>query len=255
MHTSAEMARRETQGGAHRVLVAAERAAEDFSLASWLKLEGFEVMTASDVREALQIAGSSWQPDVVLFDLMPPEVDVIQVCERVRDTNRIAVIFVLGSSSEEDEIKSLDSGADDYLAKPFSPKVLLARIRAHLRRAHLTGNQRILELGDLRLDTKNYATWVKGEWVDLRPQEFRLLVALARSSGAPLSRRELVRRAGASWRGTSSRTVDMNISRIRACIETPSDYTYIHSVRGVGYRFEPVAKETSSQASPKEQCG
>jgi len=69
----------------------------------------------------------------------------------------------------------------------------------------------------------------------------------------PVSRRELIRRAGATWRGASSRTVDMNISRIRSCVETPSDYTYIHSIRGVGYRFEPVPKEISSQASPKDQ--
>jgi two-component system, OmpR family, response regulator len=85
----------------------------------------------------------------------------------------------------------------------------------------------------------------------LRPQEFRLLVALARSSGVPVSRRELIQRAGATWRGASSRTVDMNISRIRSCVETPSDYTYIHSIRGVGYRFEPVPSKTSSQALPK----
>ncbi len=173
----AAMAEKETKAGSPRVLVVAESAADDVSLSSWLRHEEFEVMTAIDGQEALQIAGSSWQPDVVLFDLTPPEVDVFSVCERVRDTNRTAVIFVLGRASEEDEIRSLEAGADDYLAKPFSSKVLLARVRTHLRRAHITGNQRILEFGDLRLDAKNYATWVKGEWVELRPQEFRLLIA------------------------------------------------------------------------------
>ncbi len=129
--------------------------------------------------------------------------------------------------------------------------MLLARLRAHLRSRRAAGNQRILTSGDLWLDAKNYATRVKGEWVELRPQEFRLLVALAQSLGVPVSRQDLVRRAGASWRGVSSRTVDMNISRIRACVETPSDYTYIHSVRGFGYRFEPVPKEASNQALSK----
>ena len=252
MQTWADMAEKETTQGLHRVLVAADSAAEDISLAGWLRREGFEVMTAIDGQEALQIAASSWQPDVVLLDLTPPEVDVFGVCRRVRATNRTAVIFVLSGSSEEDEIRSLEAGADDYLAKPFSPEVMLARVRAHLRRGQSTGNQRILEFGDLRLDTKNYATWVKGEWIDLRPQEFRLLVALAQSLGLPVSRRELVRQTGTSWRGASSRTVDMNISRIRSCVETPSDYTYIHSIRGVGYRFEPVPKKTSSQALPKK---
>jgi two-component system response regulator ResD len=254
MQTSADMKENGTTQGAHRVLVAAESAADDISPASWLKHEAFEVMLAIDGQEALQIAGSSWQPDVVLLDLTPPEADGLSVCERLRAANRSAIIFVLGRGTEEDEIRSLEAGADGYLAKPFSSEVLLARIRAYLRRAYaIAGNQRILEFGDLRLDAKNYATWVKGEWVELRPQEFRLLIALAQSSGVPVSRQELAHRSGTRWQGVSSRTVDVNISRIRACVETPSDYTYIHSIRGVGYRFESVPKETSSQASPKKQ--
>jgi two-component system response regulator MtrA len=108
---------------------------------------------------------------------------------------------------------------------------------------------------DLWLDAKNYAARIKGEWIDLRPQEFRLLTALVQSLGVPVSRQELVRRAAISWRGASSRTADIHISRIRARIEPPSDYTYIHSVRGFGYRFEPVSKETavSGQTSPEKQ--
>ena len=253
MQTLADMAEKQTTGGSHRVLIATESVAGDASLLSRLKHEGFEVMTAIDEQEALQIATTSWQPDIVLLDQRPQEVDGLSVCERIRATNCSAVIFVLGRDSEEDEIRSLEAGADDYLAKPFSQKVLVARIRAHLRRAHISGSQRILEFGDLRLDAKNYATWVKGKWVELRPQEFRVLVALAQASGVPVSRRELVRRSGSSWRGASSRTVDVNISRIRACVEMPSDYTYLHSIRGIGYRFDPVPKETSSQASLREQ--
>src|SRR5215212_8496040 len=198
MQTLPEMAEKQTAEGLHRMLVAAESVADDISLAGWLEREGFEVMTAIDGQEALQIAGSSWQPDVVLLDLTLPEVDEFSVCERVRAANRTAVIFVLNGDSEEDEVRSLEAGADDYVAKPFSPEVLLARVRAHLRSRRAAGNQRILQPGDLWLDTKNYATRVKGERVDLRPQEFRLLVALAQSSGIPISRRELFRRAGAT---------------------------------------------------------
>jgi len=236
-----------------RLLLGAGSVAEGFSVAGWLESEGFDVLTATDGQEALQIACSSWQPDVVLLDLSLPGVDGFSIYRQVRAKNRAAVIFVLGNGSEEDEVRSLEAGADDYVAKRFSPEVLLARVRAHLRSRRAAGNQRILQPGDLWLDAKNYAIRVKGDWVDLRPQEFRLLVALARSSGVPVSRRELIRRAGATWRGASSRTVDMNISRIRSCVETPSDYTYIHSIRGVGYRFEPIPKETSSQALPKKR--
>src|SRR5918999_3715588 len=133
MQTSADMAEKQTAGEAHRVLVAAESAAADISFASWLKHEGFEVMTAIDGQEALQIASSSWQPDIVLLDLTLPEVEALSVCKRIRAINQRAAIFVLGGDSREDEILSLDAGADDYLVKPFSPEVLLARIRADRR--------------------------------------------------------------------------------------------------------------------------
>ena len=252
MQTSVDMAEKHSTEETHRLLLAAESVAEGFSLAGWLESEGFDLMTAADGQEALQIATSSWQPDVVLLDLTLPGVDGFSVYRQVRAKNRAAVILVLGHESEVDEVRSLEAGADDYLPKRFSPEVLLARVRAHLRNRRAAGHQRILQSGDLWLDAKNYATRVKGDWVDLRPQEFRLLIALARSSGVPVSRRELIRRAGATWRGASSRTVDMNISRIRTCVETPSDYTYIHSIRGVGYRFEPVPKKASRQALPKE---
>jgi DNA-binding response OmpR family regulator len=253
MQTLVDMAEKNSTDEPHRLLLAAESVAEGFSLAGWLESEGFDLMTAADGQEALQIACSSWQPDVVLLDLTLPGLDGFSVYKQVRAKNRTAVIFVLGDGSEEDEVSSLEAGADDYLPKHFSPEVLLARVWAHLRSRRAAGNQRILQPGDLWLDAKNYATRVKGNWVDLRPQEFRLLVALARSSGVPVSRRELIRRAGVTWRGASSRTVDINISRIRTGVETPSDYTYIHSIRGVGYRFEPVPKETSSHVSPKTQ--
>jgi DNA-binding response OmpR family regulator len=253
MQTLVDMAEKHSTEESHRLLLAADSVAEDFSVAGWLEREGFDVMTAADGQEALQIVCSSWQPEVVLLDLTLPGMNGSSLYKQVRTKNRTAVILVLGDESEEDEVQSLEAGADDYVAKRFSPDVLLARVRAHLRSRRAAGNQRILQPGDLWLDAKNYATRVKGDWVDLRPQEFRLLIALAQSSGVPVSRRELIRRAGATWRGASSRTVDMNISRIRACVESPSDYTYIHSIRGVGYRFEPIPKETSSQASSKKR--
>jgi DNA-binding response OmpR family regulator len=253
MQTLVDMAEKYSTEESHRLLLAAESVAEGFSLAGWLEHEGFDVLTATDGQEALQIASSSWQPDVVLLDLTLPGVDGFSVYKQVRAKNRAAVILVLGDESDEDEVRSLEAGADDYVAKRFSPEVLLARMRAHLRSRRVAGNQRILQYGDLWLDAKNYATRVKGEWVDLRPQEFRLLIALAQSSGVPVSRRELIRRAGATWRGASSRTVDMHVSRIRTCVEMPSDYTYIHSIRGVGYRFEPIPKEASTHVSPKTQ--
>ncbi len=133
MQTSTDMAEKQTANGSPRVLVAWQNAADHVSLAGWLEREGFEVMTANGEREALQIAGSSWQPDVVLLDLTQPEVEGFSVCERIRAKNQRAVIFALSDGSEDDEVRSLEAGADDYLSKPFSPEVLLAHVRAHLR--------------------------------------------------------------------------------------------------------------------------
>jgi DNA-binding response OmpR family regulator len=118
MQTLAEMAEVETTGGPHRLLVAAKSTDDDISPADWLKHEGFEDMTAVNGREALQIAGSSWQPDVVVLDLTSPEVGGFAVCERVRATNQRPVLFVLGKELQEDEIRSLEAGADDYLESP-----------------------------------------------------------------------------------------------------------------------------------------
>jgi DNA-binding response OmpR family regulator len=161
------------------VPVAAGSAADDISLASWLEHEGFKVMTAIDEQEALQIAGSSWQPDIVLLDRRPPEVEVFRVCERVRAKHRKAVIFVLGGDPQEDEVRSLDSGADATWQSPAPRRCCWPASESTCAAAWATGRRRIMEFGDLRLDTKNHATWVKGEWVDLRPQELRLLVAVA----------------------------------------------------------------------------
>ena len=126
MQTSVDMAEKHSTEETHRVLFAVKRVAEGFSVAGWLEREGFDVMTASDGKEALQIACSSWQPDVVLLDLTLPGVDGFSVYEQIRAKNRTAVIFVLGKESGEDEVRSLEAGADDYVAKRSSPEVLLA---------------------------------------------------------------------------------------------------------------------------------
>src|SRR5215213_4065139 len=128
-------------GELHRLLLAAGSVAEGSSLAGWLEHEGFDLMTAADGQEALQIATSSWQPDVVLLDLTLPGVDGFSVYRQVRAKNRAAVILVLGHESEVDEVRSLEAGADDYLPKRFSPEVLLARVRAHLRNRRAAGHQ------------------------------------------------------------------------------------------------------------------
>jgi DNA-binding response OmpR family regulator len=223
-------------------------------LEHFLGSEGFETVAATYRGESF-VVDSSLEPDVILLDLKFHRLHEFVVCERIRATDPGVVIVVLSTrAAPEDVVRGLDSGADDYVTRPFSPELLLARIRALVRgRRTANGEQRIVEIGDLWIDVRNYVVRVKGRWVDLSPQEFRLLATMARSLGETLSRRELIRRIGARWRGKPSRTVDVNISRIRSSVELPSDYTYIHTVRGRGYRFEPVPKEAPDRSSPEQR--
>ena len=237
-----------------RALVIGDDPSSLTDLEHFLGSEGFETVAATYRGESF-VVDSSLEPDVILLDLKFHRLHEFVVCERIRATDPGVVIVMLSThATQEDVVRGLDSGADDYVTRPFSPELLLARIRALVRgRRAAAGERHIVEIGDLWIDVRNYVVRVKGRWVDLSPQEFRLLATMARSLGEPLSRRELVRRIGARWRGRPSRTVDVNISRIRASVEVPSDYTYIHTARGRGYRFEPVPKEAPNRTSPEKR--
>jgi DNA-binding response OmpR family regulator len=228
-----------------------------------LNLEGFEASTTPDKGELLRPAASSQRPDVILLYFL----DALRgsaACEHLRLANPDSAIIMLSDrDSEEDEVCGLDAGADDYIVRPCSLEVLMARIRANVRgRREAARQRRVIEAGDLRLDVRNYVVRVKDEWIPLRPQEFRILTILAQSFGEPLSSEELIRRTPGQWRGNPRHTVKIHISRIRSAIETPSDYTYIHTVKNVGYRFQPISKWPSSsdehipneEKTPKQAC-
>jgi DNA-binding response OmpR family regulator len=222
-----------------------------------LNHEGFEASTAPDKGELLRVAASSQKPDVILLYFRLDALRGSEACEHLRLANPDSAIIMLSDrNSEEDEVRGLDAGADDYIVKPFSPEVLVARIRANVRgRREAAGKRRIVEAGDLRLDVRNYLVRVKDKWIPLRPQEFKIFTILAQSLGEPLSSEELIRQTPGQWRGNPRHTVKIHISRIRSAIETPSDYTYIHTVKNVGYRFQPISKRPSSsdEHSPNEK--
>jgi DNA-binding response OmpR family regulator len=153
--------------------------------------------------------------------------------------------MVTAKDAEEDKVNGFEAGADDYVTKPFGMKELVARINANLKRITNSpgARGRILEAGDLWLDTKNYTARVKGEALNLRLKEFELLVALASQPGELKSREELAKEVWGHAGVGSSRTIDVHIRRIRASLSN-SDYEYVHTARGLGYRFEAVLKET-----------
>src|SRR3712207_3252989 len=213
------------------------------TLAYNLSRQGFDVKGATTGAEALRLA-RKLRPDLILLDLMLPGESGIEVCERIRERDQgVVIVMVTAKDAEEEKVRGFEVGADDYVTKPFGMKELVARINANLKRSETGGRGKILEFGDLQLDTKNFTTRVKGEPLELRLKEFELLAALASAPGELKSREELAREVWGHAGVGSSRTIDVHIRRIRAALEERSTYQYIHTARGLGYRFEAKPKD------------
>jgi DNA-binding response OmpR family regulator len=217
-----------------------------------LKRAGFTVEAVADGKLALEAARNR-TPDLVLLDLMLPGMDGYEVAERLRaEDKETAIIMVTALDTERDKVRGLDAGADDYMTKPFSMEELLARVRANLRRVRAKetlSDDRVLEIGDLVIEPRSFRVSVAGKQARLRLKEFQLLVALAEHQGQLATRQMLADEVWGYEHLPSSRTIDVHIRRLRQAIEDPSDYVFIHTVHGMGYRFEPVAKSALTEES------
>ncbi|MGC8781733.1 MAG: response regulator [Anaerolineae bacterium] len=208
-------------------------------VALYLKRDGYRVLTAYDGRAALEIARRS-RPDLIVLDLLLPELDGMDVCRLLRAESRVPIIMLTARSTDEDKLRGLDLGADDYLTKPFNPRELMARIRAVLRRVYPAEEAvEDLQFGDLAISLVRHEVLLRGEPVSLTPTEFRLLETLAREPGRAFSRAELLDRVfGFDYVGVE-RTIDVHIMNLRRKIEPePGRPRFIGTVPGVGYRFE-----------------
>jgi DNA-binding response OmpR family regulator len=211
-------------------------------LVRYLEKDGFRVATAADGEEALERAAAS-RPDIVVLDLMLPKLGGLEVFRRLRETSDVPVVMLTAKREEVDRVVGLELGADDYVSKPFSPREVVARIRAVLRRANRLANgseTRFLVTGRLEIDRDRREVKRDGEVVTLTRKEFDLLDALVSHPGRTFSRTELLERVwDFAWDGDSS-TVTVHVRRLRSKIEDdPSDPHHVVTVWGVGYRFEP----------------
>jgi DNA-binding response OmpR family regulator len=213
------------------------------TLAYNLSRGGYGVSQATTGEQALRLA-RKMRPDLILLDIMlPGEESGIEVCKRIREGDQeVVIVMITAKDSEEDKVRGFEAGADDYVTKPFGMKELAARINANLRRIEPGQRGKILEAGDLQLDTKNYTARIKGEPLELRLKEFELLAALASSPGELKSREELAKEVWGHAGVGYSRTIDVHIRRLRAALEERSSYEYVHTVRGLGYRFRATPK-------------
>jgi two-component system response regulator MtrA len=202
-----------------------------------LQGHGHRVVTAADGDQALERWRQS-RPDLVLLDVMLPGLDGLDVCREIRHHDGVPIIMLTARSDPVDIVVGLESGADDYVTKPFETRVLLARIKAVLRRSELQPEQHVLRYGDVMIDPAGMVVTKRGEPVGLTPTEFRLLLELARRPGQVFTRTILLERVWDYDYLGDSRLVDVCVQRLRAKIETdPGDPTLIHTVRGAGYKL------------------
>jgi DNA-binding response OmpR family regulator len=206
-----------------------------------LAQEGYEVLTAHDGAQAVARARDN-QPDLIILDIMLPYVDGLEVCRQIRRDSAVPIIMLTAKGGELERVVGLEIGADDYVTKPFSPRELIARVRAILRRTAAEaspGQAGPLRGGGLILDPNTHEVTLDGRAVDLTAKEFELLRLLLSHPNRVFTRDFLLEHIwGYDYYG-STRTVDMHISRLREKIEDdPGSPTYIVTVRGVGYKFK-----------------
>jgi DNA-binding response OmpR family regulator len=218
----------------------------------YLERAGYSVRTASNGRQAVELARAR-RPDLVVLDLMLPYLDGLDVCHvLVQEIGRVPVIMLTARTTEADKIVGLETGADDYVTKPFSPRELVARVKAVLRRAGADAAAKESTFGRLTVDHVHGQVRVGGAIVRLTPREYRLLETLAREPDRPISRASLVERAfGFDYEGLE-RTVDAHVANLRRKIEPdPSRPIYVLTVPGVGYKLakEPAEGERHADAS------
>ncbi|HXX53071.1 MAG TPA: response regulator transcription factor [Thermodesulfovibrionales bacterium] len=210
----------------------------------YLQRDGFKVETASTGIEALR-KQESHIPDMVILDLMLPDIEGEELCRIIRERSDAPIIMLTAKSGEEDRIQGLGIGADDYVVKPFSPRELVARVKAQLRRTRKIARKVLsFNRGTLTLDTENYEVSKRGVPAILTSTEFRILMALAEKPGRVFTRLQLINMVqGYDFEGYD-RTIDAHIKNLRQKIEdNPKDSQFIRTVYGVGYKFSGVLDE------------
>jgi DNA-binding response OmpR family regulator len=186
----------------------------------------------------------AWQPDLIILDVMLPELDGFEICKQLRQAGRLRrtpVIFLTAKSDEVDRVLGLEIGGDDYITKPFSPRELLARIKAHLRRSDSDTEPRQppLSMGPFRVDIDSRRVYQNDREIELTPTEFRLLEFFITHPGNAWSRERLLREVWGEQHFVTPRTVDVHIRRLREQIEAkPDEPVFLVTLRGFGYRFE-----------------
>lgn len=226
-----------------KILVVEDEAAIREMLTFTLEEEGYQVLQAATTEKALSIMDDDSSVDLIVLDWMLPGASGLDFAHRIKKQEQFSdlpIIMLTARGEEDDRVKGLDSGVDDYVVKPFSAKELLARIRALLRRAgktKMTDTQKQIELGGIRLDDLSHRVTIKGGPIHLGPTEYRLLHFFMENPDRVFSRDQLLNGVWGSQVIVEERTVDVHIRRLRKALADFSVEHYIQTIRGTGYRF------------------
>ncbi len=224
------------EGAGRKILIVDDEVRMRRVIADYLRIKGYETAEAADGVEALE-KFSAENPDLVLLDVMMPRMDGWEVCRRIRARSRVPVIMLTAKGEEEDELQGFSLGADEYIMKPFSLKILLARIEAVFRRGPVTVQPAPKETAGLEVDPVGREVRADGQSIDLTYTEFELLTYLINNAGIALSRDKILDNV---WRYDyygDARTVDTHIKKLRSKLGAYGEC--IKTIRGVGYKYEP----------------
>ncbi|MDO5044160.1 MAG: response regulator transcription factor [Coriobacteriia bacterium] len=235
---------------ARRILLVEDEKAIRDAVAAYLEREGYWVTGVGDGQAALEEFNKR-KFDLIVLDLMLPKLSGERVCRAIRDESDVPIIMLTAKGEVEDKIIGLELGADDYLIKPFSPRELVARVKALLRRSHIDSEpqREVLDFGELVIDVSGHKILVNDEEVDLTASEFKLLTTLARYPGRVYTRMELVEKVlGYDFEGYE-RTIDSHVKNLRAKLgDDPKNPKWLYTVHGVGYRFEAPEKKPAEKS-------
>lgn len=221
-----------------RILVVDDEPNIQNLVVAYLKAENFLVDCAEDGYEGLRLFREN-RPDLIILDVLLPGIDGLQLLETVRQESEVYVLMLTAKADECDRVMGLTGGADDYLTKPFSPRELVARVQAILRRGRDLSSDGRLQFANIQIDSHRHEVVCNGAAVEMTAREFKLLKVLASYPGMVLSRENLIEQVwGHDYYG-DDRVIDVHIGRIRQKLEAdPTQPRFIHTIRGVGYKFE-----------------
>lgn len=220
-----------------KILIADDEARMRALVRDYLRMKGFQVLEAENGRQALEVFQR--EPDIalILLDVMMPEMDGFETLKELRQISEVPVLMLTARSEEQDELQGFSLGADEYIAKPFSPKVLMARIDAILKRTAANTEGEVLEIAGIRLDERAHEVTVDGKKVELSFKEFELLRYFLENQGIALSREKILNHVWNYDYFGDARTIDTHVKKLRAKMGEKG--ALIRTIWGMGYKFEP----------------